>query len=91
MLCANFVVDITLSADDHARLVCWRIFPGKIDLQRTICITLKIKFLRLKSDFSTLKSSEGLAALDLTWCRILGRPKASDMFEFWSCSLLVSC
>ena len=36
----------------------------EIKLQRrTICATLKIKLLRLKSDFATLKSSEGLAAL----------------------------
>ena len=29
MLFTNLVVDITLSADDHARLLCWCFFPQK--------------------------------------------------------------
>ena len=62
MLFTNFFVvhNIALSAADHARRLVH--VSGKSNW-RTIYTTLKIKLLCLQSDFATLKSSEGLAAL----------------------------
>ena len=62
MLFTNFfaVHNSALSAANHARHLVH--VSGKLDW-RTIYTTLKIKLLGLKSDFATLKSSAGLAAL----------------------------
>ena len=62
MLFTNFIVEhnIALSAANHARHLAH--VSGKLNW-RTIYTTLRIKLLHLKSDFATLKSPEGLAAL----------------------------
>ena len=62
MLFTNFFVvhNIALSAANHARHLAH--VSGKLNW-RTIYTSLKIKLLCLKSNFATLKSSEGVAAL----------------------------
>ena len=59
-----FVVRIALSAADHARQLFWcMLLADRIVKDHMHYTTLSIRLPGLKSDFATLKSSEGLAAL----------------------------